>query len=221
MSNFDDDAFLSKVNAQMSVSPFMSGPDAEHHWHSLLCKIEQLRRPGDTFHIPEPNAAGAWGMAFAVYERFRDRSRLPRSPEQISNALRNQEMERVYNEFLDNLAHLVTLTKRDVLDKQTLSYIGLREGDLASPAAVDNNTRGDGRRPDWQDVAYRVSGARGRWERMSREEKLAMPLVMSSRRTEAALQKMEEKYNALEQRCNELEQRIGALDTPNKQKAAA
>jgi hypothetical protein len=221
MSNFDDAAFLAKIDAAMRASLFISGPDAEHYWHELLCKIQELRRPGDSFHIPEPNAAGAWSMAFAIYERLRDRSRLPRSPEQISNALRNQEMERVYNEFLDNLAHLVTLTKRDVLDKQTLSYIGLREGDLASPAVVDQNSRGDGRRSDWQEVAYRVSGARGRWERMTREEKLAIPLIMSARRTEAALQKMQEKHSELEQRYNELEQRIVALETPNKQKAAA
>jgi hypothetical protein len=221
MSNFDDDAFVAKINTAMSANLFIAGPDAEHYWHELLCKIEELRRPEDNFSLPPSNAADAWKMAFAIFERLRYRSRLPRSEEQINNALRAQEMERVYNEYLDNLAHLVTLARRDVLSKETLQYLGLREGDLASPAVVDNNTRGDGRRPDWQEVAYRVSGARSRFERMSREEKLAIPLVMAARRSAAGLQEMQERYSALEQRFNELEQRIVALEMPNKQKAAA
>ena len=87
MSKFDDDALLAKMDRQMSRQYIHNWTTAEEYWHKLIRRIESLRLPGDEFEIVTPNCFGAWQMAFAIYEKLRDRSRLPRSEKQISDAL--------------------------------------------------------------------------------------------------------------------------------------
>ncbi len=198
------DTLLAKIHPMMSSTTFIPAGQGEEYWRYLVNRIEELRRPEDTFEILPSNCAGAWQMAFGIYERLLRRSRLPRSQEQIDTALRHKAIEEQWNEYVECRAHLERLAKQDVLTPNIAEYLGLKDGDLDSPAAKDSRFN-DGRRSDWRDVFQRLSTVRGKLERMTPEEKQAIPMIMSLRRMSAALVEMQAKYSALEQRIVELE----------------
>ncbi len=200
----NEDAYLAKINAQMSVNQFVVGPTAEDFWRQLIARIDNLRRPDDTFELMPSNAAGAWNAAWAVYIKLRDRDRIPHSQEQINKALRHKAFEEQWNEYISELPRFVTLVQRERLSQEMLAYLGLKPNDLDDPT-FGGDPRFDGRRPDWREISARIRGARYRFEHMSEPEKLNVPTVTALRRTEAALREIQAKYSALEQRIAAVE----------------
>jgi hypothetical protein len=198
------DTLLAKIHPMMSSTTFIPTGQGEEYWRYLVNRIEELRLPEDNFNLLESNCAGAWRTEYGIYERLLRRSRLPRSQEQIDTALRHKAFEEQWNLYIECRAHLERLAKQDVLTANVAEYLGLEEGDLGSPSVADSRF-GDGRRPDWREVAARLSTARGKLERMTPEERLAMPMIISLRRLNAAFVELKASHRALEQRVAELE----------------
>jgi hypothetical protein len=195
-----DQDHLQKLNGLMANSYFIEGVAAVEAYRQLKTHISMLQRPFDRFELPAENEAGAWKKAWAIYEKLRNRDLEPPAPEKVAEAVRFQALEREYNQYLVDRGEILELVRRDAINEDAAQWLGLIPGDLNPPVvkSADNDCRGDGRRPDWQDVGYRLERALQRWRDTSPEQKRAIPLIMAGRRADAATKRLERRVEAFE-----------------------
>jgi hypothetical protein len=201
------DAILEKQNNLMKGKMFIEGPTAEKLWQNLCCQIAMLRygHPPDSFVLPDMNEAGAWNKAWEIYQVLKRRREQPAAPEQIARYIAQRSSDEAWNRYVHNREEIISYKQHYGLTGDIASYIGLEPGDLDDPVSRDPNLKFDGRLPDWPSRAGRIASALQAWKDLTPEAKRAVPIIMASRRAEAALRKMETRFVAIEARLAALE----------------
>jgi hypothetical protein len=191
---------LIKADALMRNTQWLNGPTAESFWSALVGEIANLQRDGDKFTIPPMTSPYAWRGAFEIYGRLRDRAETPPDPAIIAEANRTAASEAGWNQYLADRQKILGYARSEQLSEDAAQYIGLQRGDLASPVTTDPEARmrGGGRRPDWEEIADRLSCAIARWEAMPPSERRSIPIIMAARRADAATARLEQRLAALE-----------------------
>jgi hypothetical protein len=189
---------LDRINRLKTNTEWLH-PGDDNYFHHLRCEIENLRRPGDVFTVPSPHGPYAWRAAWTILEKLRAREAMPPNPAVVANAVREQNTQKVWNEYLNARTKILEYVRRGEIDEDAAQFIGLRPGDLGSPTSTDPEAaRRGSKRADWWDVADRVSYAVSQWENLSREEKHTIPIVMAARRADAATARLEQRVAEFE-----------------------
>ena len=156
-------------------------------WNSigrLVLEIQRLAHPGESIPIPDSAEMGAWGRAYAVYEKLKDRAALEehRSVQQSQWFVDDQK---AWNQFNEDRQVILDGLRRDVFDEHTLiEHLGVQSSDLDDPL-VEPDRFGNQRHPDWAKRANRLASALRAWFALSGEEKKVLRQMRVARKLEA------------------------------------
>lgn len=197
------------INKRLDGYEYISHPADLAFFENLVNQIRGMERPGDNVNakLPGYTEPYAWRRTFELYCKMKTREAIPPDPVAQRREQNSHALESAWNFYLTDRTAVLELVRQGVLGEDQCQYLGLRPGDLAAPITpLDPNDKFSGQRhPDWHGRADRLRDAIPRWREMGVAEKASIPQVVTARRTDAAMQKMQRLITELHSRVSALE----------------
>lgn len=190
------------INRRLATAQFVSHPADRVYFENLVNLVRSLAQRFNRNVeglIPDVNSAGAWSRMYEVYIALKQLADVPHDPAIHQRAMAAKARDDNWNRYIHDRELFIELMRRGDIGRLASEYLGLVPGDLGPPTSNDPEVmRYGGRRLDWNDVAWRLNQALGQWHSMSKGEKASIPIVMATRRNEAAARELAKRMETLE-----------------------
>src|SRR5581483_7318052 len=188
-----------QLNRRLGQVEFI-GCEADRMFYARLAGfVTALRRPQDTFDVPEVNSPYAWRRCYSIYLQLQAREDHERSHRPDTAEDRNfAASQKNWNDFLADIGSIKELIAKNQIDEIVAEFLDIRRGDLDSPLRATQPGMPNMRRHDWLDVAQRLSKALREWGSLSAFERQEIPSRLKSRRQDRRIGALEQRVAALE-----------------------
>ena len=173
------------ANRRLVNAAFLQTRDLQFYDHMVL-EIRRLSHTDENIPIPDSAEMGAWGRAYALYEKLRDRAAVEEQ-RAVQGGQWFVEDQKAWNEYGENLETVKAMLKRGILDEDTLTeHLDIQlPDDLSSPVTPEPNKYGSNRHPAWKSRAQRLSSALHWWHALGAEARAAIKQQRALRQLQA------------------------------------
>jgi hypothetical protein len=189
-----------QINKRLANKKFLSADIDLAQFEDLRLEVLRLSE-GETVPIPAPNEPEAWQRLYKIWRALKQRRETDNDPAETVKAEQSAAVEREWNAFMFQRAEFLSWLAREPISADLKEYVGLLPTDLESPVIETGDERFRGaRRPDWRDIASRLSSAFWKLRQMSVLEKARVPDIMTGRRLASVVAEHEERLKAIEEK---------------------
>jgi hypothetical protein len=190
------------VNRRLRQVEYIANEADRVYYAKLAAQTEGLRRPNDSFKVPDVKGPYAWRTCFDLYQRLQQRE----AGERVirTTTVEDQRFaasQQSWADFLSQLEEVRNLIRIGEINRVAAEYLDIRDSDLGAAMVLQPGLP-NMRRPDWLEIAQRFSQALWEWRSMSPSGKQEIPSRLNVRRLERQVSGLERRVAMLEAKLN-------------------